>query len=86
MGRTKEVTAMSNSNKRKLEEDTDTPFDAKRKSSGITESTRKKMKMFNALSNSMISLLVASGRYLISPGRIQFTQFAQHFFMVFHIT
>ena len=27
-----------------------------------------------------------SGRYLISPGRIQFAQFAQQFFRVFHIT
>ena len=53
MGRTKEVTAMSDSNKRKLEEDTDTPFDAKRKNSGTTESTAKKMEMFKAISNSI---------------------------------
>ena len=63
MGRTKEVTAMSNSNKRKLEEDTDTPFGAKRKSSGITDSTGKKMKIFNALSNSMISSFVNNPGY-----------------------
>ena len=63
MGRTKEVTAMSNSNKRKLEEDKDTPFGAKRKNLGTTESTAKKMEIFKAISNSMISSFVDNPGY-----------------------
>ena len=52
------------SNKRKLEEDTDTPFNAKRKNSGTTESTPgKKMKKYTSLSNSMISSIVDNPGY-----------------------
>ena len=42
------------SNKRKLEEDTDTCFNAKRKNSGTTESTGKKIKKYTSHTDQVV--------------------------------